>query len=185
MRFQIIERPIGGADEIFRTRDVVVLAKGDAYTVTVDSTMRATGWPGGQGVQWIDSPIDDFKVSYSVGEFGGFLLWGSNEPSDQFISYTENQPTYGFAVLCAGGWVISTSTYEKYTYISRTFGGPLVPIVYSPSARLRFSLRGLFTVEDEWTLSGDPRAPNELYVGQVAQVPSPATKDYLGVETTI
>ncbi len=171
--------------EIFRTRDVVVLAKGDAYTISVDAAMQAGGWPGGQGVRWVDSTIDMFTGTYSDGEFCGFLLWGSDEVADQLTSYVENQPLYGFAVLCAGGWVISTSTYEQYTYASRIGGGGLVPLAYVAGDRLRFSLRGYFTTEDEWTLSGDPRAPNELFVGQVAQVPGPTNKNYLGVETTI
>src|ERR1700676_2314782 len=146
--------------EIFHTRDVVTFVKSANVPVMVSDRMAAGGWPGGQGVKWVDSPTyDTFLVDYSDGQYGGFLLWGSNESSDQFIAYTKNQSTYQFGVMCIGPWLVSTSTYEKYTYASRTGGGPLVQNVYTPGNKLRFSLRGYFTPEDEWTLSGDPRAP--------------------------
>lgn len=166
--------------EIFRTRDVVVFSKGLTYPVLIDDTMAAGGWTGGQGVVWLDSPTSDtFLVTYSTGEYGGFLLWGSNEPSDQYISYTLNQPTYKFAVLCVGaGWIISTLSFEQYTYQSRQVG-PLVPNVYVPGQTLYFSLRGLFTNQDEWTISGDPRAPNTWEIATVVSAPSSITNNYL------
>lgn len=171
--------------EIFRTRDVVVLFKGDAYTVMVDPFMRQQGWAGGQGVKWFDSPRDEFMVTYSDGLYGGFLLWGSDEPADKFTAMTGQQPTYGYAVVCAGGWLISTSTYEHYTYASRIAGPPYVPITYTVGERLLFSLRGLFTNEDEWTASLDPRMPNGYYLGNVVQAPSAANNNYLMVQTSI
>ena len=167
-----------------RTRDVVTLFKGKGYPVLVDSTMMAGGWPGGQGVTWVDSPNDQFLVSYSSGTYGGMLLWGSNESSDQLIAYESNQVTYGFATLCVEAWVVMTKTFETYTYESRTGGGPLVPNVFTVGGRLRFSLRGYFTPEDEWTLSGDPRAPNNFYVGHIIQAPTPAINNYMTVQTS-
>lgn len=171
--------------EIFRTRDVVVFAKTHGIPVAIAPAMKAGGWAGGQGVQWSDSPtIDQLLVTYSDGAYGGFLLWGSNEASDQYVSYFENQPAYGFAILCTGNWLISTTTFERYTYASRTGPGPLMPINYTPGDALRFSLRGLFTKEDEWSLSGDPRAPNKLFVGRVAQ-PNTLNPAYLSVQTAL
>jgi hypothetical protein len=157
--------------EIARTRDVAVIVKDAAYTVLVDAAMRAGGWQGGQGVRWVDSPRDEFLVTYSDGQYGGFLLWGSNEPADQFVGTLEQQPTYGYGTFCTGSWVVATRTFERYTYASRTGGGPLVPITYTVAQPLLFSLRGYWTNEDEWTLSGDPRAPNTFFVGRVAQTP--------------
>lgn len=157
--------------ELSRTRDCVVLYKGDAFAVSVDGLMRQGGWQGGQGVQWIDSARDEFAVTYSDGQYGGFLLWGSNESSDQFISMVEQQPAYGYGIFCMGGWLILTRTFEQHTWASRTGGGPLVPVAYAVGDRLRFSLRGFWTKEDEWTLSGDPRAPNEAQIGTVVQAP--------------
>src|SRR6478609_9568590 len=122
--------------------------------------------------------------AYSDGLYGGFFLWGSNESSDQYVSFFKNQIEYGFGVLCLGGWLISTLTYERYTYASR-ISGPLVPIQYVEGQRLRFSLRGYFTTEDEWTLSGDPRAPNGYYIGSVTQSPKYLNDSYLGVQTSI
>jgi hypothetical protein len=170
--------------EIFRTRDVVVFFRGDSYAVEISDAMKQGGWPGGQAVQWVDSPADEFKVTYSDGLYGGILLWGSNESSDQYVSFLKNQTTYGFGVICTGGWLISTTTYERYTYASR-ISGPLVPIVYQEGQRLRFSLRGYFTTEDEWTASGDPRAPNDYLIGSVTQAPKTLNNNYLGVQTSI
>ncbi len=170
--------------EIFRTRDVVVLFRGDAYTVNLDPAMVAGGWAGGQGVQWTASTQDEFIVTYSSGLYGGFMLWGSNESSDQFIAYYQQQVRYGYGVMCAGGWLISTSTYERYTYASR-LAGPLVPIVYSVGTRLVFSLRGFWTIEDEWTLSGDPRGANTFYTAYVVETPSSSNDFYITLQTSI
>ena len=168
-----------------RTRDVITLVKGTANPVMVDAAMIANGWPGGQAVTWTDSPNDEFLVTYSDGTYGGFLLWGSNESSDQWTAMTGQQVAYGYAILCSGAWVIMTSTYEKYTYASRHGGGPLVPNVYTVGQRLTFSLRGYFTPEDEWTLSGDPRAPNNYYIAYVVQPPSAATNNYITLQSSI
>lgn len=171
--------------EIFRTRDVVVFKKGDAYTVAVSDPMRQQGWAGGQAVRWADSPRDEFLVDYSDGLYGGFLLWGSDESSDQLVATVLQQPAYGYGVFCAGGWLLSTVTYERYTYASRVGGGPLVPLVYTPGKRLLFSLRGRWTTEDEWTLSGDPRGANGYFVGSVVEAPSTLTNSYLTIQTSI
>lgn len=171
--------------ELVRSRDVVTLVKGQTFPVGLSTHLLTAGWAGGQGVMWIDSPYDVWQVDFSDGTPNGFLLWGSNESADQFSAYTQNQPTYDFAVLCYGTWVITTSTYEKYTYASRIAGPPFVPIVYNPSDRLRFSLRGLWTNEDEWTLSGDPRAPNRFFVGYVIEPPATYNNNYLMFQTTM
>jgi len=170
--------------EIPRTRDCYPLVKGDTLTVTVDSALVTNGWKGGIGVQWTTSVKDELMVTLSTGYVAGFLLWGSSESSDQFTAMTANQPYYRFGVLCFGSWLVVTLQYEQYTYASRQ-SGPLVPITYNPSDKLRFSLRGLWTKEDEFTLSGDPRAPNLLYTGFVSQVPSTSTGGYMTIQTSI
>ncbi len=173
------------ANDVFRTRDVVVFVKSKTIPVVIDSRLQTGGWPGGQGATWLDDPNNDtFQVTYSDGRFGGFLLWGSNESSDQFVSFYKNQPTYRFAVMCVGPWVISTTTFEQYTYASRIAGPPYVPNVYTPGTKLRFSLRGYFTPEDEWTLSGDIRAPNNFFVARVIQPPVPSiNNNYLELQS--
>lgn len=171
--------------ELPRSRDCIILVKGDAYPVTVSAAMAQGGWQGGQGVQWAASTKDEFLVTYSDGYYAGFMLWGSNEEGDKFTAMSGNQPFYRFATCGAGGWHISTRSYERYTYASRTGGGPLVPISYNASDRLVFSLRGYWTKEDEWTLSGDPRGSNSYYIGFVTQVPSAATEFYMGIQVSI
>ena len=171
--------------ELLRTRDCIILFKGDAYPVTVSEEMALNGWRGGQGVMWASDPRDEFVVTYSNGLYAGFMLWGSDEPSDQHTSMTNNQPHYRFATVGAGGWLISTTSYEKYTYTSRMSGGPLVPIDYAESDRLVFSLRGYFTKEDEWTLSGDPRGPNTYFIAFVSQEPTELTQGYMTIQTSI
>lgn len=172
--------------EIFRTRDVVVHWKGDSYPVAVHPDMLTLGWPGGQGVKWVDSPLDEFRVDYSDGIYGGFLLWGSEENADRFTGMSANQLVYGYAILCAGGWVASFDTYERYTWDSRHgIGPPNVPISYTVGERLVFSNRGWFTNEDEWTKTGDPRAPNHYYVAYVVQIPRANNSYRLVLQTSI
>jgi hypothetical protein len=168
-----------------RDRDCYVLFKGDAYTVAVSDTMKAGGWMGGQGVQWTDSPRDEFIVTYSDGLYGGFMLWGSNEVPDGLTSMTGSQATYGYGVFCAGGWLIATRAFERYTYASRIGGGALVENTYQVGQRLVFSLRGLWTVEDEWTLSSDPRGSNGYFIGNIVQAPTADNNYYLTLQTSI
>lgn len=166
-----------------RNRDVHVLFKGDAYPVAVSDSLIASGWAGGQGVRWIDSTRDEFLVDRSDGLYGGFLLWGSNEDADQYIGMVGSQQKYRVGTFCGGGWLIATRTFEKYTWTSRQ-GGPLVPITYQVGERLLFSNRGLFTNEDEWTLSGDPRGSNGFYIGCVVQTAG-VVPDYITIQTSI
>mgnify|MGYP001572084581 CR=1 FL=1 len=170
--------------EVFRTRDVIVFKKGDAHAVTVSSSLVGAGWPGGQGVQWFNTGRDELAVTTSDGLPHGFLLWGSDETPDQFTSMTRSQPAYQYAVLGFGGWVIATKTFERFTLASR-LSPPNVPIVYQAQDKILFSLRGLFTKEDEWTLSGDPRAPNGNIIGVVIRPPSVLTDGYLTLQLRI
>lgn len=173
-------------EEFPRTRDCYALFKGDAYGVSVSPEMRALGWPGGQGVKWIDSDQDEFLVSFSDGLYGGFMLWGSDEVSDQYTSLTAALPRYGIGVLCAGGWLMATRTFERYTWRSRHgLEPPGTPIVYNVGERVLFSLRGYWTKEDEWSLSLDPRRPNTYYIGSVVQAPSALNNYYLTLQTSI
>lgn len=170
--------------EIFRTRDVIVFKQGVTYTVAADAAMLGTGWAGGQGLMWKDSTKDEFLTTFSDGERGaGFALWGSDEDSDKLTAITGQQASYGYVVLCSGSWVISTRTFEQYTLASR-LTPPLVAITYNPGDQLYWSLRGRFTKEDEWTIDGDPRAPNTYAVGYVAQIPTQAS-GFLSVQTTL
>jgi len=171
--------------EIFRSRDVIVFWKAFTFTAEVSDSAAVSGWHGGQAFNWVPPTKDTILADISDGIFGGFALWGSDESSDEFTAMTRNMPTYKYVVLGVGGWLISTSSYERYTYASRTGGGPLVPIIYNPCDHLFFSLRGYWTKEDEWTLSGDPRAPNGNFVGSVAQLPHPSRNNYLTIQAIL
>ena len=169
--------------EVIRARDCIVHFYGDRQTVAVDARMAALGWPGGQGVQWADALADERVVTFSEGLYGGFLVWGSDEVGDQFTAMTRQQPYWRYATMFSGGCLISTTSYEKYTYASRQVG-PLVPLVYAPTDPLYFSLRGLWTKENEATISGAAFAP-AFFTGFVAQVPKAATNGYMSIQTSL
>lgn len=169
--------------DIPRSRDCYILSKGETFTVAVDAPMATAGWKGGQGVQYVNSSKDELTVELSTGYAAGFLVWGSNEVSDQFTAMTGNQSFYRFATIGTGG-IILTPQYEVYTWASRQ-AGPLVPITYSYGDRLVFSLRGYWTKEDELSLSGDPRGPNSNYIGHLAQIPTLARNNYMAIEVMI
>lgn len=165
--------------------DVEVLIKDATIPVKLSADMQNGGWVGGQGVRWDHSPnTDDLLVTYSDGTYGGFLLQGSKEVADNFTAYEGSQVKYGYAVLCVGTWVIATVGYEKYTLQSR-MAGPLVENVFTPGERVRFSNRGLLTPEDEWTISGDPRAPNEFLIGSIIKEPKDINNHHLQVQIII
>lgn len=171
--------------EIPRNRDCYILAKGDTFTAAVHADMAAGGWKGGQGVKYTTPTLqDELTVTYADGFYCGFLLWGSDEVSDRFTAITGNQPYYKFAVVATGNWIITTTQFEQYTYASRQ-AGPLVPLVYTPSDRLVFSLRGYWTKEDEWTLSGDPRGANQFFLGFVIQTPNAQTNMHMMIQVSI
>ena len=173
-----------------RSRDCIILVKGDAYPVTIDDALATQGWAGGQGVKWVNPISDEFLVTLSDGYYAGFMLWGSDESADQYTAMTRNQPYYRFGTVGAGGWQISTISYEKYTFLSRMSGGPLVPLVYHASDRLVFSIRGYWTKEiTEWVNSGIPdlvaRGLNTYYIGFVSQAPTAYTNYYMSVQVSI
>lgn len=170
--------------EIERTRNLVIFKTGDIYAVAISADLASAGWLGGQGMQWFDSTRDEMTVEGTDGAGQGFMLWGSDEDSDEFTAMTRNQPHYRFGVLGFGGWLFSTTTFEKYTWASRQVG-PLIPIVYTAQDDLVFSLRGRWTNEDEWTLAGDGRAPNENVMGVVVQPPSIPINNYLTIQARI
>ena len=170
--------------EIFRGRDCIILFAGDRQTVAVDAAMVAGGWPGGQGVQWVDVAPDVRTVTYSQGLYGGFLVWGSDEVGDRYTGLTRNQVVYREATMFSGGCLMMTTSYERYTYASRTGGGPLVPLTYAPNDILYLSLRGLWTKEDELTLSGSSLAP-AFFTGFVAQLPKPSNQHFMGIQTSM
>lgn len=176
------EIDFGGMDAV-RSRDCGVFIMGDTHMVVPDAVMLAGGWAGGQGVKWVSSTTDEFTVSFSDGLFGGFLIWGSDESADKFTAMTRNQIVYETAVMVAGNAMISTSTYEQFTRASRLVG-PLVSLVYAASDLLYFSLRGLWTKEDEMTLSGALLAP-AVSTGVVAQVPKAVNQFFLGIQVVM
>jgi hypothetical protein len=170
--------------DIIRSRDCVVFFYGDRQTVAVSNNLVQFGWAGGQGVQWVSSVEDERLVTYSKGLFGGFLVWGSEETGDQFTSMTGQFKKYRYATMFSGGCLIATTTYERYTYASRVGPGPLVPLVYQANDILYLSLRGLWTKEDELSLSGDPQAPC-FFSGFVSQVPKANNNFFMGIQTSI
>lgn len=184
--------PLGSAQvqfkglDVVRSRDLVLFCKGDAHVVQVSAEMIVGGWAGGTGVMWIDSPHPEPVVSYSNGLFGGFMLYGSDESADQFKSDTRRQLVHPqSAVMMAGSAIISTSSYERYTYGSRLAGGALTPLVYEVRDPLYFSRRGLWTKEDEASLGvALPFAP-AFSCGVVMAVPSSLNQFFLGIQTIL
>lgn len=170
--------------QIAQTRDCIALVVDASIPVLVDDAMAARGWAGGSGVTWVTADSDTFLVTYSDGTFGGFLLWGSDEAEDQFSAYTANQPTYKIAQACFGTWIISTVAFERYTLQSR-LTPPLVENRFVSGERLRFSLRGLWTPQDEWSIAGDPRGPNDNVAGSVIQAPSSQNNFHLMLQTAL
>ena len=176
-----------GMTEIIRGRDCILFFKSDSHVVTVGDEMLAGGWAGGQIATWKDVGTDERTVTYSNGYYGGVLIWGSNESADQWTAMTGQQLTARTAVMFAGGNLLSTSSYERYTWTSRRDhainpANPLIPIIYQPNSILFASLRGLWTTEDELSLSGSLLAPC-FFTGMVLQVPKLLNNYFLGVQT--
>lgn len=85
--------------------------------------------------------------------------------------------------MIVGAALLATSSFERYTISSR-LSGPLVPISYNVNQPLYFSLRGLWTNEDELSITSDPQAPASQ-VGFVAQSPKAINSNFLSIQTTL
>lgn len=170
--------------DIVRGRDCTLFVKGDTHAFPLDPTLLAGGWVGGQGVTWTSSTSGLPTLGYSQGLYGGILIWGSDEQGDRYTALTGQQLKYGYGVLMVGRGLISTIAYEHYSYASRTGGGPLVPLVYTPGEVLYLSRRGYWTNEDEMILAADPNAP-AFFTGFVAQRPRANNQYRLGIQTSM
>jgi hypothetical protein len=171
--------------DVIRGRDLVLFGKGDSHVVTVNAEMIEGGWAGGTGVTWVDSSHAEPVVGYSNGLFGGFMLYGSDESADQYKSDTRRQLAHPqSAVMMSGTAIISTSSYERYTYASRV-SGSLEPLVYAARDPLYFSRRGLWTKEDESSQGSVlPFAP-AFSCGVVMATPSAVNQYFLGIQTLL
>lgn len=169
--------------EVLRSRDCIVWSKSAITTVAVSDAMVSSGWAGGQGVQWTNSLGNERVVTYSNGLFGGYLIWGSNESSDQYTAMTKQHIAYKYGVMVFSGSLMATTTYERYTYASR-LAGPLVPLSYTSNQPLRLSLRGYWTNEDEMSVTSHVQAPSPV-VGFVAQIPKSVNNNFLGIQVVM
>lgn len=167
--------------EIVRSRDLILFFRGDNYTVTPGPNMIASGWLGGQGIRWVPGVNDERTCEISDGRYGAVALYGSDEVADMHTGLSGTQRTARWITVLTGGNLLSTLTYERYTWASRQ-AGPLVPIIYTINQVLYFSLRGYWTNENEASLSGQAWAPN-FFTGFVAQVPKVSNNYFLGIQT--
>lgn len=160
----------------FQDRDVAILIKAESFTPKVHPDLIESGWDGGTVVKWVHDPHGDFMVGRCgpTDNPSGFLLWGSNEDADQFISMTEQQPKIGYAVMFFGDVVFRTRTYERYTQASRNGPGPLVELPYIVGEELYISENGKLTSEKEH--------PDAEAYGLLATAPTEKTKFYIGVQ---
>jgi hypothetical protein len=175
-------------------RELSVFHKGDTMPMKIDSAMASAGWSGGTFVRWVDDGTGEPCVTIADGRYCGFTPWGSDEPADQYTSMTPSQTRYKYITLFFGGNFVATTSYERYTYISRHGPGPLVPLVYAPQDFLYVSENGLPTVEDESDPAvnpghtfpnGDPIVVPFLYFGIVSVPPSALTDDRLLMQTNV
>jgi hypothetical protein len=169
--------------DIINGRDCTIYFRGDSQTVAVHPDLVTSGWPGGVGVQWCDAQEDVRMVQASHGLYGGFLVWGSNEDADRYLSSSGQMPHLRYATLFVGGSLMHTSTYERFTWASRQVGLS-APLEYKINDPLYFSLRGYWTNEDEMTLSGHSEAPC-FFTGFVSQLPKESNQWRLGIQTSL
>lgn len=185
---------IANLNPYITTRECSVFHKGDSMPNKIDAAMARKGWRGGSFVKWVDDGSGEPCVTIADGRYCGFTPWGSDEPADKYTSMTQTFPKNKFITMLFGGNFLATSTYERYTYISRHGPGPLVPLVYSPQDFLYVSENGIITNQDESDPAvnpgglfpdGSPILVRFLYFGLCAIPPSSLTNDYLYCQTNV
>lgn len=176
-------------------RDLVLMVKGDSFTVQVADELAQTGWAGGQFVKYT-TPVGGFPtVNQADGRYCGFFIFGSDEQADQFTSMTQQNTLYNYAVLQFGGNVFYTRTFEELGYLARNGLGPAVPLVYTPNQFLYISENGKITNENESDQAlfpahnfpdGSPVVDNSFIAfGLCFCPPGPVTRGYIGCQSNI
>ena len=187
-------RNIANLNGYITQRELSIFHKGDSMPMRIDSLMAAQGWPGGTFVRWIDDGTGEPSVTIADGRYCGFTPWGSSEPADQYTSMTGTNPRYKYITMLFGGNFFASTTYEKYTYISRHGPGPLVPLVYTTQQFLYVSENGYPTNQDESNPlvnpgglfpDGSPILVPFLYFGLCAVPPSVATEGRMYIQSNV
>ena len=172
----------------------MILKKGTTFTVKLSSALAKRGWAGGTFVrQIIDLTSLDTCVDIADGRYCGFFVFGSNESGDQYTSMTQNNVTYGYAVMFWSGNIVYTKTYETMGYMGRNSLGPPTTLVYLPGQPLYVSQNGLITNENESDTglfpahdfpNGDPMTPLSFNsFGSCLVAPSALNNSYLMIQT--
>lgn len=178
----------------YLNRECPIFHKGDSMPIRISSSLASSGWLGGQFVKWVDDGSGQPVVALADGRYCGFMPFGSSEPSDQYTAMTNQNPLYKYVTLFFGGNFLATTTYERYTYISRHAGPPYVPLVYSAQDFLYVSENGKITNQDESDPAvnpgglfpdGSPILVRFLQFGICSVPPSAASKDYLFAQTNV
>lgn len=178
----------------YLNRQCPIFHKGDSMPIQISTALAARGWLGGEFVKWHDDGTGQPTVTIADGRYCGFMPFGSNEPSDQYTSMTGQNPLYKYITMFFGGNFLATTTYEKYTYISRNGPGPLVPLVYTAQQFLYVSENGKITNQDESDVAvnpghlfpnGDPILEPFLQFGICACPPIAANKFFLFAQTNV
>lgn len=181
-------------NEYITTRNCSIFHKGDSMPMKIDAALAAKGWAGGTFVKWTDDGTGEPCVTLADGRYCGFTPWGSNEVADQYTSMTQTFPKNRFITMFFGGNYLATSTYERYTWLSRHGIGPVTPLVYQPQDFLYVSENGIITNQDESDLAvnptglfpdGSPILVRFLQFGLCSLPPSAATDMYLYAQTNV
>lgn len=178
----------------YLNRECSVFHKGDSMPVKISASLANRGWLGGEFVKWTDDGSGEPCVDIADGRYCGFMPFGSNEPSDQYTSMTGQNPLYRYITLFFGGNFMATTSFEKYTYVSRHGPGPLVPLVYTAQQFLYVSENGKITNQDESNPAvnpgglfpnGDPILEPFLFFGLCSVPPTEKTNGRLFVQTNV
>jgi hypothetical protein len=176
------------------TDDVVLMIKGDSFTVTAGPNLRATGWRGGIWVQYVPpTGVDEFLVEVSDGNnVAGFLIFpsenydpGAEETQANYIGTqlrTEQGSVAGASTVTmyAGG---GRSMFRHYETVALNGAGARAggPIVYVLNEDLKVSENGLLCNDSDVNLAA-AGVTNPQVVGKCCSVPADRNGFRLGFD---
>lgn len=169
------------------SESVEILTNPDKFPVTISSSLRRSGWLGGQFVKYIENEVNtsEFTVEKSEGvEVAGFLLFGGENYSDPrtstYRNFTSYQNMIGLPTAVGGANVVTMISggarclFRNYETISLNGQGQRTGGVaqYTLNEKIKVSENGLLCNDPDNLLLLATGGQETIVVGLCCKTPS-------------
>lgn len=171
-------------------RDILTLTKVKGFAVQPGPVLRATGWRGGQWVQYIDNnPPDEWIVEASEGRVASGYLADASEDyrrgsRGSELNYTSRQLLQGLVAPITMFAGHGRTLFKVFETVALTAGGvrSAGPITYTINDTLKVSENGLLCNDPDANLLAATGGSSVVTVGLCSLVPKASNNNHLGLE---